>query len=97
MGVITVTGRLWIWTGGQGSWHFITLPEEQSAEFRAHGFAERAGFGSVRVEADVNGIRWRTSVYPQKSGGYLLPVNASVRRDAGVAAGDDVTVELKIL
>ncbi|HEY0628300.1 MAG TPA: DUF1905 domain-containing protein [Sphingomicrobium sp.] len=95
--MITVTGPLWLWSGGQGSWHFITIPEEQSGEFRAHSLSERAGFGSVRVEAIINGIRWRTSVFPQKSGGYILPVKAKVRRDAGVSAGDQVTVGLKIL
>ena len=95
--MISVTGPLWLWSGGQGSWHFLTVPEEQAAEFRAEGFARRGGFGSVRVEAHINGISWRTSVFPQKSGGYILPVKAKVRRDAGVAAGDEVTVELKIL
>jgi hypothetical protein len=95
--VIAVTGPLWLWSGGQGSWHFLTVPEEQTVEIRAHSLLSQGGFGSVKVEAIVNGVAWRTSVFPQKSGGYILPVKASVRRDAGIAAGDDVTVELKIL
>ena len=45
----------------------------------------------------MDGVAWRTSVFPQKSGGYILPVKAGVRRDAGIAAGDDITVELEIL
>jgi hypothetical protein len=57
----------------------------------------RRGFGSIRVEARIGEVAWRTSVFPQKSGGYILPVKASVRRDAGIAAGDDVTFELAIL
>ncbi len=92
-----VTGPLWLWSGGQGSWHFFTVPEEQCGEIRAHGLANRSGFGSVKVEARVNGVTWRTSVFPQKSGGYILPVKASVRREADIAAGDDITVELEIL
>ena len=95
--MIMVTGPLWLWSGGQGSWHFFTVPEEQSGDIRAHGLARRSGFGSVKVEARVNGIAWRTSVFPQKSGGYILPVKASVRRDAGIAAGDEISVELEIL
>lgn len=97
MGMITATGPLWLWSGGQASWHFFTVPEEQCNEVRAQSLAHRGGFGSVRVEARVNGIAWRTSVFPQKSGGYILPVKASVRRDAGIAAGDEITVTLKIL
>lgn len=96
--MISVTGPLWLWSGEAGpSWHFLTVPENLSGEIRAHGLAHRGGFGSVKVEAQVNGVAWRTSVFPQKSGGYILPVKASVRRDAGIAAGDDITVELEIL
>ena len=95
--MIAVTGPLWLWRGGQGGWHFITIPEEQSAQFRAHSLSERAGFGSVRVEASIKGVFWRTSVFPQKSGGYILPVKVKIRRDAGIAAGDAVTVELEIV
>jgi len=97
MPVISVTGPLWLWSGGQGSWHFLTVPEDMAGEIRAHGLAQRGGFGSVRVEARLNGVAWRTSVFPQKSGGYVLPVKASVRRDAAIAAGDEVTFELEII
>ena len=95
--MITVTAPLWLWSGGQGSWHFITVPEERSAEIRAEAFSGPRGFGSVRVEATIDGVSWRTSVFPQKSGGYILPVKAEVRRKAGIAAGDDVTVNLELL
>jgi len=39
----------------------------------------------------------RTSVFPQKSGGFLLPVKAQVRRDAEISAGDLVTLRLKLV
>jgi hypothetical protein len=32
-----------------------------------------------------------------KSGGYFLPVKKEVRCKAGIAAGDEVTVELDLL
>jgi hypothetical protein len=95
--MITITAPLWLWSGGQGSWHFITVPEEQSGELRAESLARRAGFGSVRVEACIGGVSWRTSVFPQKSGGYILPVKAEVRRRAGIAAGDEVTLTVEIV
>jgi hypothetical protein len=95
--MITVTGPLWLWTGEKGSWHFFTVPEEQSDEVRAHCFAMMRGFKSERVEATVNGVTWRTSVFPMKSGGYFLPVKAEVRRKAGIVAGDEVTIELDLL
>jgi hypothetical protein len=56
----------------------------------------RRGFGSVRVAASIKGIAWRTSIFPQKEGGYLLPIKAGVRRRADIAAGDEVEVMLEL-
>jgi hypothetical protein len=96
--MITVTAPIWLWSGGQGSWHFLTIPEGEAVEIRAQSLGgERRGFGSLRVEASINGISWRTSVFPQKSGGYILPIKADVRRRAGVSTGDIVTVALELL
>ena len=94
--MIVVKSTLWLWNGDGASWHFISVPPEQSAEIRAHGLANRGGFGSVKVAATINRVDWRTSVFPQKSGGYILPVKASVRRDAGIAADDIVTVKVEL-
>jgi Domain of unknown function (DUF1905) len=95
--VITVTGPLWLWTGESGSWHFLSVPEEQSHEIRAHCLASMRGFKSARVEARIGDVSWRTSVFPMKSGGYFLPVKKEVRRRTAIAAGDEVTVSLELL
>ena len=95
--MIAVTGPLWLWSGQGGSWHFVTIPDEQSNEIRAHGLMSRRGFGSVKIEGTINGVTWRTSVFPMKSGGYILPVKKDVRCKAGIAAGDEVTIELKLV
>ena len=93
--MIIVTAHLWLWSGG--SWHFITVPSEVCDEIRAHSLLNRGGFGSVKVKAAINGVAWRTSVFPQKSGGYLLPVKKEVRLRAGIIDGDEVTVRLELL
>ena len=96
--MISVTSLLWIWKGeAAGRWYFITVPEEQSAEIKAHAFGAPRGFGSVRVEASIHDVTWRTSVFPLNSGGYLLPVKAEVRKKADLAAGDEVTVRLELI
>jgi hypothetical protein len=95
--LIVITSPLWIWPGENGSWHFITVPEDQADEIRAHCLMEMRGFRSARVEARIGEVSWRTSVFPLKSGGYILPVKKDVRRRAGIAAGDEVTVELELL
>ena len=93
---MTVTAPLLLWSGEGASWHFLTIPEEQSGEIRAQAFGIPRGFGSVGVEARIGDVTWRTSVFPQKSGGYILPVKAEVRRKVGIAAGDEVTITLEL-
>ena len=96
--MIAFTSLLWIWRGeAAGRWYFVTVPEELSGEIKAHGFGTPRGFGSVRVEARIHDVSWRTSVFPLNSGGYVLPVKAEVRKRANIAAGDEVPVELTLL
>jgi len=96
--MITVTAPIWLWNEGKGSWHFLTVPAEEAIEIRLAAMAEpRRGFGSVRVAATINGVTWRTSIFPQKSGCYVLPIKAEVRRKAGVGEGDEVRVKLDLV
>ena len=95
--MITVTAPLWLWNGEKGSWHFLTVPAEHAVEIRLKTLGPRTGFGSVRVEATIGDVRWRTSIFPQKEGGYVLPVKAEVRRRAGIEAGDEITFELDLI
>lgn len=97
--MITVTAPLWLWNGDKGSWHFLTVPAAQAVEIRLGTLADPGhGFGSVKVEAAIGDVTWRTSLFPVgKTGEYVLPVKAEVRRRAGIAAGDEVTVALDIV
>ena len=97
--MITLSATIWQWGEGKGSWHFLTIPPEPATEIRlaATAAGARRGFGSVRVEATIHGVTWRTSIFPQRSGGYLLPIKAAVRARAGIAAGGDVAVTLDLL
>ena len=47
------------------------------------------------VRATVNGFTYRSSVAPM-GGRFLLPVSAQIRAGAGVAAGDEVDVDLEV-
>jgi hypothetical protein len=96
--LIAFTSLLWIWRGEQaGRWYFVTVPDEISGEIKAHGFETPRGFGSVRVEARIGDIAWRTSVFPLNSGGYVLPIKAEIRKRAAIGPGDEVNVSLKLL
>ncbi len=97
--MITVTATIWLWSEGKGRWHFLTVPAAEAVEIRlqAQAAGPRRGFGSVRVAATINGVSWQTSVVPQKSGGYILPIKADLRRRADIAAGDEVICSLELI
>ena len=90
----TFTASLWLWTG-KGSWHFITVPLDISAQIKA--MTERRGFGSVRVAASICDYSWKTSVFPDsKSGCYFLPVKSEIRKACNIRAGDAATIHIGI-
>jgi hypothetical protein len=96
--MITVTGPLKMWSNDEGRMHFMSVPAELSGEIKAHALMVRRGFGSVRVEATIGDVTWRTSVFPSKStGGYFLPVKMDVCRREELMAGDEITVTLELL
>jgi hypothetical protein len=101
---LVLEAELWRWTPeppAKASWHFVTITGDAADAIRARAFELRAmgagrGFGSVRVRATIRGVAFDTSVFPQKAGGYLLPVKAEVRRKAGLAEGDLVEIGLRV-
>ena len=99
---ITHTGPLWRWTGGtNGTWHFLTIDGAAGEALSAAALMQRletgrrAGFGSVKVTAQIGESCFATSVFPSKGTGWMLPVKAAVRKAEGIAEGDSVTVILE--
>jgi hypothetical protein len=81
----TFTTKLWQMPG-KGGWTFATVPPK-------HAPSSTLAWGRVPVMATVDGKRWKTSVWREKSGRTLLPVPQQIRgtkRD-----GDRVRVELE--
>lgn len=95
--MLEVTALVWMWNPGKGSWHFLTIPPEQAVEIKLQSIGMRGGFGSVKVSVQIGKTRWQTSVFPdRKTGGYILPIKADVRRREDISAGDEVTLILDL-
>jgi hypothetical protein len=89
------TARLWRWR--DGSWHFVTVPQDVSDEVDALVGDSAGGFGSVRVDVGIGGSRWSTSLFPSaEAAAYVLPVKKSVRVAEGLAEGDEATVVIRL-
>ncbi len=92
----TFTGQIWEWKG-KGSWHFITLPEDISADIKSFTRHRKTSFGSVRVKVKIGETEWLTSLFPDKKrGAYLLPVKASARKTENINSGDCPLVMISV-
>lgn len=93
---ICFTSPLWLYQG-KGAWYFITVPKAQSEQIRFHNTLPRRGWGSVPVRVTIGDTTWNTSVFPDsKTGTFLLPVKAEVRRRQNLAEGTQVCVQLSV-
>lgn len=88
------SGEVWHWRG-PSPYHFVTVPEDESAEIQAASPMVTYGWGMIPVEVQIGSTRWTTSLFP-KDGGYVLPLKDMVRRAERVDVGDNVAVNLVV-
>lgn len=88
------SGELWHWRG-PSPYHFVTVPDDKSAELKEAAAMVTYGWGMIPVRARIGGTDWKTSLYP-KDGRYLVPVKDLVRLGEDLQVGDVVTVSLFI-
>ena len=86
-----------LWSSEQfAAWAFLTLPADVGEDVRLLS-GPPTGFGSVRVEVTLGTSTWRTSVFPDKARGYVLPVKSLVRRTEDLELGDIVELSLGLV
>ena len=95
---------LLMWQGeAHGGIGYVLIAGEAAEAIQAHELmrrlelGQRRGFGSVKVVVRVGASEWRTSVFPQKSGGWFLPVKKAIQRAEDLAEGAAVEGELELL
>lgn len=88
------SGEIWYWRG-PSPFHFVTVPQAESAELHEASAYVTYGWGMIPVESKIGSTTWTTSLFP-KSGGYLVPVKAMVREAEGLDVGDRVMITLDI-
>jgi hypothetical protein len=91
---LNFSGEVWYWRG-PSPFHFVTVPDDQSAELESVSSLVTYGWGMIPVTARIGGTTWTTSLYP-KDGLYVLPVKDKVRRSEDLDVGDLVEVDLTV-
>ena len=100
---VRFTAPLLVWQGeAHGGYGYVVVDGAAGEAIRGHELmrrlelGKRRGFGSVKVTVRVGGSEWRTSVFPQKSGGWFLPVKKAIQRAEDLAEGVAVEGELDL-
>ena len=88
------SGELWHWRG-PAPFHFVTVPDAESAAIHDTSGLVSYGWGMIPVTAQIGDTEWTTSLWP-KDGRYVVPVKDAVRRAEELDVGDTVAVRLSI-
>lgn len=88
------SGEIIFWRG-PAPWHFVTMPERESADLQENSGMFSYGWGCIPVRCRIGDTSYTTSLFP-KDGRYLVPIKTAVRRAEGLELGDQVIIRLTI-
>ena len=88
------SAEVWEWRG-PAPYHFVTVPEAESAELEAMAAVVTYGWGMIPVEVRIGSTTWTTSLFP-KDGGYVVPLKDKVRKAEQIGVADTVTLRLTV-
>jgi hypothetical protein len=92
----TVKTKVWLYSGMAG-WHFVTLPKKESDDIKELFGEMSRGWGSLPVMVTIGKTSWKTSIFPdKKSGAYVLPLKAEVRKKEGISAEKNLKLSIEI-
>jgi hypothetical protein len=78
------SAKIWQYQAS-GSWYFVSLPNELSAEIRNHAKWQEQGWGRLKATAKIGANQWETAIwYDTKHLTYLLPVKAEIRKKENI-------------
>ncbi|MCA9368935.1 MAG: DUF1905 domain-containing protein [Pseudomonadales bacterium] len=91
------TEKIWLYPG-KAAWHFVSVPQNETADIHYHFEHAKRGWGSLKVKVTIGNTIWNTSIFPdKKTNTFLLPIKKAVRDAENLEAGQKVVVLLVVL
>ena len=87
--------KVWIYEGPT-PWYFVTVPEKESGALKKKFGAFHRGWGSIPVQVTIGASSWKTSIFWEKKGTYILPIKKEIRRAEKISFGSLTTINLLI-
>ena len=90
-------GIVRLWPANE-RFYLLPLPKDISDEIFEISDGLTAGFGSLKVEARIGSVVWRSSIFPDSSSGvFELPLKAEIRKKNGLIVGSVANCEIELL
>ena len=89
-------GRVYRWPSNP-AFYLVDMPKKYFREISEVGEVNRRGWGAVRVHAFIGRTAFTTSIFPDTSGVYSLPLKKSVRLTENIEEGSTVFVQLELV
>lgn len=88
--------KVWIYPS-PAAWFFVNVPKKTSNELSLRFSEFKRGWGSLPVKVTVGKTSWNTSIFPDsRSGTYLLPLKAEVRKKEGIEQDMQVKISIEL-
>jgi len=87
--------NLWVWDG-PSPWYFVTVPLKESKTIRERFRYVHRGWGSVPVKVQIGESAWKTSIFWEKKGTYLLPIKKEIRIIEKLITNKKIDINLSI-
>lgn len=88
--------KVWLYKGN-GPWHFVTISRKVSTDIKKFETWPPRGFGSIPVKVQIGNTTWKTSIFWEKKGTYMLPIKKEVRAKEDIMEGSIVKIILEVL
>ena len=75
----------------------MTVDKDSSDQIKDAWMWPRKGFGSVHVKVTIGQTTWKTSVFPQKDGTFVLPIKKAVRESEDLVDGIEASIKIEVL
>ena len=94
---IEFEGVVRLWPANE-KFYLLPLPKDISADIFEISDGLTNGWGSLKVEARIGSVVWRTSIFPDsKLGVFELPLKLEVRKKNGLEVGSVTHAEIELL
>lgn len=92
---VNFKAKLWIYEA-PAPWYMITVPINVSSKIKDRFGHLHRGWGSIPVIVSIGETAWKTSIFWEKKGTYLLPIKKSVRVKEKITNGDVLEISILI-